>query len=492
MLFNSYEFLIFLPIVLLIYYIFPKKFRYFWLLISSYYFYMCWNPKYVLLLLCSTVITYLCGIFLEQSGNGNTGRKKWIVFLGVVSNLLILFFFKYYNFFADNLEIVLQHLHIYRNPKRFDIVLPVGISFYTFQCLGYVVDVYRGDIKAEKNPLKYALFVSFFPQLVAGPIERSKNLLKELSKEVYLRYDNVREGLYLLVYGYFLKLVIADRAAIFVDTVFSDITAYTGAYLIVAVILFSIQIYCDFYGYSVIAKGCARLLGIELMENFDAPYFSRTITEFWQRWHISLSSWFRDYLYIPLGGNRKGTMRQYVNIAIVFLVSGLWHGAAWTFVIWGVLHGLYQIAGRSTKRIREASMKLLEIDNSAFSHKLLQIAGTYFLTAFAWIFFRAESVSQAVKIIKSIFTVYNPWIFLDGSLFQCGLSDKNFRLLVYAILILLFADYLKCKKINIRKKIMQQGIWFRYAVLIFGIIFILVFGIWGSGYDNAGFIYFQF
>lgn len=341
MLFNSIDFLIFFPIVLIVYFIFPNKIKYLWLLAASYYFYMCWNAKYALLILVSTIITYVSGLLLEKVKRTKFERKKikyiknWIVAGSFALNLSILFYFKYVNFAIDLLTKLFDKVNIALNITQFDIILPVGISFYTFQALSYTVDVYRDDIYAEKNFFRYALFVSFFPQLVAGPIERSKNLLKQLAVPQKFKFENFREGLLLMLWGYFLKIVLADRIAIFVDTVYGDFYAYTGWYIVVATVLFGVQIYCDFAGYSTIAMGAAKILGIQLMENFNAPYFSVSVAEFWRKWHISLTLWFKDYLYIPLGGSRKGKLRKYLNKMIVFLCSGLWHGASLSFVVWG-------------------------------------------------------------------------------------------------------------------------------------------------------------
>ncbi len=329
MLFNSWQYLIFFPIVVLIYFVLPKKGKNTWLLVSSYYFYMGWNVKYIVLLFFTTVVTYTGALLIEKY------RKKGFLFLTIVLNFGVLFYFKYVQFAWDNLGHICSRLGIPFTEHEFDILLPVGISFFTFQAVGYTIDVYRKEIYAERNFLRYALFVSFFPQLVAGPIERSKNLLKQLDKTYAYSYDRMREGLLLMLWGFFLKLVIADRAAIFVDTVFGDTNKYAGLYIVVATIIFAFQIYCDFYGYSVIAMGSARIIGLNLMDNFNAPYFSRSVAEFWRRWHISLSTWFRDYLYIPLGGSRKSKIRNYLNLMTVFLTSGLWHGAAWTYVTWG-------------------------------------------------------------------------------------------------------------------------------------------------------------
>ena len=341
MLFNSIDFLIFLPIVLVIYYIIPMKYKHIWLLISSYYFYMCWNAKYVLLIFVSTVITYLSGILIDKVEKtwpdvNDIGKyKKLILAISFVSNLGILFYFKYINFTLDIVTRVLSKMNISMNVPVFDVILPVGISFYTFQALSYSVDVYRGEVAPEHDFFRYALFVSFFPQLVAGPIERSKNLLTQLREPRKFDFGYAFDGILLMLWGFFLKIVLADRIAIFVDTVYGDCEHYQGIYLIVATVLFAVQIYCDFSGYSSIAMGTAKLLGIELMDNFNAPYLSTSVADFWRRWHISLTSWFKDYLYIPLGGSKKGILRKYLNKMIVFMLSGLWHGAQLTFVVWG-------------------------------------------------------------------------------------------------------------------------------------------------------------
>lgn len=498
MLFNSRQFLVFFPIVVLVYYIIPKKFRYLWLLAASYYFYMCWNVKYVLLLLFSTVVTYCSGIFLHKinlmdENEGN--RKKYkniIVAMSFCLNLALLFYFKYSHFAMNSIVYIFRLIHIEINVPAFDVVLPVGISFYIFQALSYTMDVYRGEIYAERNVLKYALFVSFFPQLVAGPIERSKNLLKQLSEPHKVYFEDLRDGLLLMLWGFFLKLVLADRIAIFVDKVYSNHETLTGWYLIVATMLFAVQIYCDFYGYSVIAMGAAEILGVRLMENFDAPFFSCSVAEFWRKWHISLTSWFKDYLYIPLGGSRKGRIRKYINKMIVSLVSGLWHGAAFSYIAWGGLNGLYQVAGEVLMPIRNKMVSILGLHRESFAHKLLKLLITFILVDFSLVFFRASSMTAALSIAHSIIHVKNPWILLDGSLYQCGLDSKNFWLMLICIGVLLFADYCKHRKIVIRKVIAAQDYWFRWISIAVAVCSILTFGIWGSSYDAASFIYFQF
>ena len=498
MLFNSFHFLLFFPVVLIIYYLIPDRIKYLWLLAASYYFYMCWNAKYALLLLTSTAATYLSGLLLEKvkgldrSDEEKHRLKNWVVAGCFIVNLGILFYFKYINFTLELLRNALGLVNISLRIPKVDVLLPVGISFYTFQALSYTMDVYRDEIYAEKNFFKYALFVSFFPQLVAGPIERSKNLLKQLAVPRKFDFEKARDGFLLMIWGYFLKLVLADRVAIFVDTVYGDYTAYSGWYIAVATMLFAVQIYCDFSGYSTIAMGAAEILGIDLMENFDAPYLSTNVADFWRRWHISLTSWFKDYLYIPLGGSRKGKLRKYINKMIVFLVSGLWHGAELSFVIWGGLNGLYQIIGEALQPIRKKAASLLRLNENSIGCQAAKGLITFALVDFDWLFFRADSFQSSIEIIKSLFSVNNIWVLLDGSLYTCGLDRKNFDLMVFSILILLFADVCKRRGIRVRRVIAAQDYWCRYLVMIAAICFILVFGIWGSGYDAAGFIYFQF
>lgn len=502
MLFNSIDFLIFFPVVVLIYFIVPKKIKYIWLLVASYYFYMGWNAKYAILLFFSTFVTYLSGVAMasvaargEESGADEMQvirRKKIIVAISFILNLGILFIFKYLDFACDLLALVFGSAGIALNIPRFDILLPVGISFYTFQALSYTMDVYRGEIYAEKNFLRYALYVSFFPQLVAGPIERSKNLLKQLAVPTRFDYARARDGLYQMLWGYFLKIVLADRVAVVVDAIYDGYEIYPGWYLIVGTVLFAFQVYCDFAGYSTIAIGAAKILGIDLMENFNAPYTSMSISELWRRWHISLTTWFRDYVYIPLGGSRKGRLRKDINIMIVFLVSGLWHGAGMHYVAWGGINGLYQVIGERLKPLRAKTASLLRVKTETLSFKLYKVLATFLLTLFSDIFFRANDMKAAGAIIASVFTAHNPWILFDGSLYTLGLGPSEFRFMLLCIAVLIFADIMKRMGVCIRTIIGEQGYVFRLLVLVFGVVFILTFGIWGPGYDANNFIYFQF
>ncbi len=498
MLFNSMGFLLFFPIVALVYLALPRKVRYLWLLAASYYFYMCWKAKGALLILFSTAVTYLGGLLLEyvkglcwEEDRKRKGRKR-IVAGCFFLNLAVLFYFKYAGFALDCVRGLLGLFRVHADIPISQIVLPVGVSFYTFQALSYIMDVYRGEIYAEKNFFRYALFVSFFPQLVAGPIERSKNLLKQLADPAPFQFERARDGFLLMLWGFFLKIVLADRIALFVDRAYGDYMSFGGWYLIVATVLFAFQIYCDFYGYSVIAMGAAEILGIQLMENFSAPYLAASIGEFWRRWHISLTSWFKDYLYIPLGGSRKGRARKYVNKLIVFLVSGLWHGAEFSFVVWGGINGIYQVLGEAIKPIRDKTAALLGLHQSSLGHRLAQTLGTFLLVDISWIFFRAGSLQAALKIIRQMFAVKNLKILFDGSLYACGLDGPNFCLMLLGLGILLFADICKYRGIRIRQVIAAQDFWFRCLFIVFAVCTILTTGIWGPGYDAANFIYFQF
>lgn len=495
MLFNSINFLCFFPIVLILYFILPKKIRYIWLLICSYFFYMCWNPKYILLIGFSTVITFAGGVLCEKF---RKHKKLFLVFV-ILANLLLLCFFKYTDFIVNNMNSILGVLSLHRIDKKFDILLPVGISFYTFQALSYTIDVYRGTIKAEKNIFKYALFVSFFPQLVAGPIERSGNLISQINElenrsiRDLWNYQRIKRGFLIMLWGYFLKMVIADRMAILVNTVFDSFYMYNSFALICAAIGFAIQIYCDFSSYSLIAIGAAKVMGFDLMENFDTPYFSMSIKEFWRRWHISLSTWFRDYLYIPLGGSRCSKGRKYINLFITFLVSGLWHGASWNYVVWGMIHGLYQIVGDYTQGIRTNICGRLKVNTDTFSYKFGKMVTTFILTDIAWIFFRVKSLKDGLIYIQRIFTRIDPWSVFDQSCYTWGLNVRELNILLLAIIVMFIVDKRKyLNKESFESFMIKQNILFQWCVII-GLLFtIIIFGVYGPTYGVSQFIYFQF
>lgn len=494
MVFNSLDFLIFFPIVVLVYFIIPRKIRYIWLLVASYYFYMCWNAEYALLIGVSTIITYLSGLCLSYLKKNPL--RKLVVALSFISNLGILVFYKYFDFILENINLILEKLNVQLVSNPFDIILPVGISFYTFQALSYTVDVYRKEIEAEKNPLKYALFVSFFPQLVAGPIERSKNLLnqiKHMDKMKLWNYDRVANGVIMMVWGMFQKMVIADRVSIFVDAVYDNLHAVGTMETVFAAVGFSIQIFCDFAAYSTIAIGAAKVMGFELMENFDTPYFATSIKDFWRRWHISLSTWFRDYLYIPMGGNRKGKFRKYFNLMVTFFVSGLWHGASWNYVVWGGLHGFYQVIGEVTEPVRKKLTKVMKVNTEVFSYKLGQILFTFSLTTLTWVFFRAETIEEALYFFKRMFTVWNPWVFFNEGLYKFGLDRVEVNILFSALVVMLLVELLKyIKKEVVSDFLMKQNLWFRWIIVIAMVISCVVYGEYGINFDSNQFIYFQF
>ncbi|WMJ82393.1 MBOAT family O-acyltransferase [Clostridium sp. MB40-C1] len=488
MLFNSFKFIIFFPIVVAMYFIISHRYRWILLLGASYYFYMCWNPKYVVLILTTTLISYLSGIWIE--GTQDIKKKKIYLNFSILSNIAILFLFKYFNFFNDSFRQIFAHFNLNYTVPSFKLLLPVGISFYTFQSLSYSIDVYRGVKKAERHFGIFALYVSFFPQLVAGPIERSDRLLPQFYEKHKFDYKRVTDGLKLMGMGYFKKVVIADRLAILVNTVYNNPSAYKGVPLIVASVFFAFQIYCDFSGYSDIAVGSAKVMGFELMENFKRPYFSKSISEFWRRWHISLSTWFRDYLYIPLGGNRVKKGRYFFNNLITFLVSGLWHGASWTFVIWGGLHGVYLIIGSITKNTREKFAEVIGLKKSPKIYKSLKVLITFILVDFAWIFFRANSISDAIYIIKNLFNGLGDVQGLNeikDILLSLGLDKVSFGVGVIAIVIMEIAHLIQARQ-SLIKFIREKPILIRWTFYYALILTIMLFGV----FEQSQFIYFQF
>lgn len=495
--FNSLHFLLFFPITVLLYWVVPKKARYIWLLIASYYFYMSWNAKYAILIALSTVITYGSGCILEYltEKNSKVFFKKLTVAASFTVNLAILLFFKYFNFLNANISTLFSHVSSQSFSVPLDIILPVGISFYTLQALGYTVDVYRGDVKAEKNIFKYALFVSFFPQLVAGPIERSKNLLAQIDSLDRNRFSisNLYTGLIEVIWGLFLKMVIADRVAILVDTVFDQFYRFGTIELIVGAIAFALQLYCDFSSYSIIAVGVARTMGVTLMENFNAPYLSNSVKDFWRRWHISLSTWFRDYLYIPMGGNRCIKAKKYFNLMVTFLVSGLWHGASWHFVMWGGIHGLYQILELEISPVIKRINVGLNVKTSCLSYRLSKIIVTDLMVTFAWIFFRSNGLIHALKYIGRLFTHWDPWVLFNGTLYTLGLNQFEINVLLDAFVILFLMELVKYQSHQtVSDFLIRQNLWFQYVFLAGLLVAIVIYGHYGAAFDAKAFIYFQF
>jgi D-alanyl-lipoteichoic acid acyltransferase DltB (MBOAT superfamily) len=377
------------------------------LLIVSYYFYCSWQPDLLYLILFTTVVSYVCGIMIEKSES--KAAKKAYMLTAVFTSLSVLFFFKYFNFLAENVVLLFDLIGIPASDVTLNLILPVGISFYTFQTLSYVIDVYRGTLPAERHFGYYALYVSFFPQLVAGPIERPENLLPQLKTKNEFNGAQAAMGLKVMMIGFFKKLAVADQISIYVNSVYNnvqtgDANLVNGFTVFLATVLFAFQIYCDFSGYTDIAIGCAAIMGIKLMQNFNNPYSATTIKDFWRRWHISLTSWFTDYIYIPLGGSRCSKKRYYFNLFMVFLVSGIWHGAAWTFILWGVVHGIYQIVGNLTKKPRSKFWAMLHVNENGFFMTWARRLIIFCLVSLAWIAFRANSLPDLWKLLTILFT----------------------------------------------------------------------------------------
>lgn len=620
MIFNSLGFLVFFPIVILLYYVVPKAIQNLWLLFASYFFYMSWNPMYGLLLFGITFLTYLAGLIIGRGSHATWrdpdewGRisadfeskvskyhrnikidavsKKEKAKRGVLVIILylifgILCFYKYTGFLFSNITALLGYFGIELQLEPFSVVMPVGISFFTFQAAGYLIDVYREEIPSEKNFLRYALFVSFFPSILAGPIGRAPSLIPQYGRPREFEWSHVCSGFMLMLWGFFLKLVIADRAAILVNHVYGNYHDLRGYAIVIATVIYAAEIYCDFYGYSIIAIGAAEMLGIRFMENFDCPYFSVSVQDFWRRWHISLSGWFRDYLYFPLGGSRCNFLRRYFNVMVVFVVSGLWHGSQWSYIAWGGLNGLYQIIGNILMPIRTLFLRIFGFDKNVLSLKknpamagsmkiytsiepttdvvtpwekiaekkedredkedssskdsfraslkmssgvaswqteeairghlrtgifgirmgegkvtfksirmsvlkLLRMIITFLLIDFAWLFFRAAGIRDAIQMIQRVKSDFGMAELSLSKVYELGLNERNFWLLMICIVILLLSDYVKYHGGNLRKWILQRPVILREIIIALGILFILIFGIWGNSYDASSFIYFQY
>lgn len=479
LLFNSFEYLIFLPLVALIYFLLSPKYRWILLLGASYYFYMSWKAEYALLILFCTVINYFAALWIDKEECKR--KKKIILTVDLILSFGVLFFYKYLGFLTENINTALDLFNSSINLPNFEILLPVGISFFTFQTLSYTIDVYRGETKVERHFGVFALFVSFFPQLVAGPIERSRNLLHQFHKVNSFSMPRAMYGLRMILWGLFKKIVIADRLAILVNSVYNNVEAHSGVSLIVATVAFALQIYGDFSGYSDIAIGSANIMGYDLMKNFDRPYFSKSTGEFWRRWHVSLSSWFRDYVYIPLGGSRCSKKKYFFNNMVTFSLSGLWHGAEWTFVIWGIINGIYTSLSRLTKNFRGKIAAKVFGDKFKFLHKVFQVTVTFGLICFSWIFFRANSLSDALYVITNIF----PLNF-------AGLADafSKYQLISCTALALLFAgiSYFS-RNDNKLSRFFYAHRSFRYVCYLTLFALIMMFGV---TVNETAFIYFQF
>lgn len=471
MLFNSVTFLLFYLAVFAGYYLLPQKSRWLLLLVSSYGFYMAWNPYYIILILISTIIDYTVALRLEETEDAV--KRKRLLQVSLTANLGLLFFFKYFNFFSKSTFGLLSYLGFTLKAPVVDVLLPVGISFYTFQTLSYTIDVYRRELKAERHFGRFALFVTFFPQLVAGPIERASNLLPQLQKfDVPLTYQRFASGLTQSVYGLFKKVVVADNLAVYVDAVYNHPASHNSATALLATYFFAFQIYCDFSGYSDIAIGTAKMLGFDFNDNFQTPYFSSSVTEFWRRWHISLSSWLRDYLYIPLGGNRHGEFNTYRNLMLTMLLGGLWHGASWSFVLWGALNGFYLSMEKLVNYHQWVTRSTL--------HRIFGAFITFHCICLTWVYFRADSFAKANTVVGKLFH-------FQGVVPE--VQDLNvFLTSLLAVFILLVLDFFVFRKTSFDQFSKALKDW--QLALFMAILFLLtvLFGV----ADGSVFIYFQF
>lgn len=487
MLFNSFGFLFFFAVVMALHFVLPNRFRWILLLAASFFFYLSSKPGYILVLILSVSINYYAGL---QMGKSETpSRKKKFLIFSILSNLSLLFLFKYYDFLNGSLGSLFAHFNLSYGIPALNLFLPVGISFYTFKNLSYSIDVYRGDKTPETHAGFYALYVAFFPQLLAGPIERATRLLPQFYEKRDFDYDRVTNGLRLMLWGLFQKMVIADTLATLVDPVYSNPTHYQGMSLMMATVFFAFQIYCDFSGYSDIAIGAAQVMGYETMRNFDHPYFSKSIQEFWRRWHISLSTWFRDYFYIPLGGNRVSIPRWYFNLFIVLLICGFWHGANWTFMAWGALHGFYLVFSLFTRRMRARMIQAIKLDQFPKVHHSLQVLVTFVFVSFAWIFFRANNLSDALYIVSHLFAGWSSLFNLRVLEASISFIPSRFELItgVASVAVLIIAHLIEGDG-NITKRISEKPIWVRWTVYYSTLSAILLFGNFGL----KQFIYFQF
>jgi alginate O-acetyltransferase complex protein AlgI len=488
MLFNSIPFLFFFFVVTVTYFFLPYRYRWLLLLCASYFFYSYSEPGYLLLLFSLTLINYYAALRMGEARITSGIKKRYLTFC-LLANIGILLVFKYYNFFTESLTNFLGQHNISLDIPELRLLLPIGISFYIFKNMSYAIDVYRGDKTPERHLGIYALYVAFFPQLLAGPIERSTRLIPQFHKSFDFDYERVIRGLKLMFWGLFQKMVIADNIAPLVDAIYNHPSEYQGLSVFLGTFFYAFQIYCDFSGYSDIAIGAAQIMGYKTMDNFNRPYISKSIAEFWRRWHISLSSWFKDYLYIPLGGNRVPVPRWYLNLFVVLLICGFWHGANWTFLVWGGIHGFYLVSSIITRPFRGYLTRTISLDRLPRLHRSIKLLITFFLVCFAWIFFRANTISDALIIISNLFAGWGSTFTVTGLENIPFWTDLKFEFVVslIAIGILLFVQLME-RRGKIIDRLSAQPVWFRWPAYYFILEAILLFGNLGS----RQFIYFQF
>lgn len=491
MLFNSVNFLLFFPVVLIMYFLVPVRYRYLWLLISSYLFYASFGYKCLFVLLGITVISYMGGILLDSERIKGRPAARYVFAFSILMCLFVLGAFKYLDFIVSNVDVVLADFGMRLLPTGFSFFMPVGVSFYTFKSIGYLADVYRGRVLKENNFLKYALFVAFFPQLVAGPIDRAGNLLTQINENPHSEESGLRHGIMLMLWGYFEKMLIADRIGVLVDSVYNNYASYSGAVIAAATVFYGIQIYADFSGYSHLAVGISEILGYKVNDNFRQPYFAMGIRDFWSRWHISMSAWFRDYVYIPLGGNRKGDLRKVINNMITFLLSGLWHGASWNYIVWGGIHGIYQVGEAFLRRLKNR-YPVLDIkgrDRHTIGYRLFWVIATFVLVDFAWLFFRADSIASAIDMMRRIMTDTRLYTLSGDWIYDLGLSETAVRTILPGCLALAVVDVLHENGVSITKWLDRQGVIFRCICYVSSVLFILLVAVQNLGQSTGTFIY---
>lgn len=488
MLFNSLNFIIFFPIVLIIYWLIPMKLRCGWLLIASWFFYACFDIRCLPVLLGITIITYSGGLLFNNDKN----RNKVIAICLIVLCLANLVIFKYLTFFENNIFSFLSSMGVSFSLPAYSLVAPAGISFYTFKAISYVADLYNGKRSPERNLLNYALYLAFFPQIVAGPIDRAGSLLEQIKKNCIIDEEDIRTGALLMLFGYFEKIIVADRISIIVDGIYENYSAFSGAAIIFATVCYGIQIYTDFAGYSYLSIGAARILGFRVADNFKQPYFAVDIRDFWKRWHISMSEWFRDYVYIPLGGGRRGRRKKLINNMVTFLLSGLWHGASWNFVVWGGLHGLFHLVSDLTKDLRQTVNNRFNTGDNNFGRRLFKMLFTFIMVDYAWMFFRAGSLGVAIDMTKRIVTDLRLYSLSFEFITSLGLSGAQLNMIVMALLIIVIVDVLREKKLNIIRWLDEQGVVFRWLCYICSALTVLLAAVQNLGQSTGEFIYFRF
>lgn len=532
MAFVSGTFIFFLLIVFLVYFLIPKRFQWMWLLAASYIFYAFSSVRLLIFLILTTVTIFYAGKLLDKINKQTkkklednkdilnrdekkkfkiiqTKKKRKVLGVAIFINLGILIFLKYFNFFGDNINSLLTMITGRAFIPRLNLLLPLGISFYTFQSLGYVIDVYRGKYDADKHLGKFALFISFFPQIIQGPISRYDQLAHQLTKEHFFEYSRVTQGIQLILWGFFKKLVIADRVAIFVNNVFDNYQNYEGIPLFIGAAFYGIQVYTDFTAGMDIARGVSQILGIEMVLNFERPYFARSISEFWRRWHITLGSWMKDYVFYPLslskGFNRMGKKARkilgnevgkmfptFVAMFITFLLVGVWHGSSWKYVAYGIWNGGIIAGSILLEPLYKKTAQFFKVNTKCFSWSFFQMSRTFFLCSLGRVFSRADSCMIAFKYIKRMFQRFNPWVFFDESLYELGMDQKNFQIFLIMLLVLLIVGLLQERGMKIRETLAKQNIYFRWIVYIGAVVILMIYGVYGPGYSSTEFIYQQF